>query len=174
MLGIGRRGQHGVVAVGVETEHHFGARWFFDPQPLCADRHATVGADLDGRAHAPHVRPPRAARGRAQRRALFQAGLVPGALRRLAQFAMDFVRVAVGAQRINMRIGHLDFPDLLAGEIGRQPALPVLVRAFDFAFGLGRGGVAQAEVVELERPAQLGEGVGIVREKEAVVIDVKL
>src|SRR5207249_6695236 len=53
-------------------------------------------------------------------------------------------------------------------------ALPELMFAFDFAFGLGRGGVAQADVVELERPAQLGEGVWLVREKDTVVIDVDL
>ena len=45
--------------------------------------------------------------------------------------------------------------------------------AFDLALGLGRGGVAQAEVVEPQRPAHLGERVGVVGEKEAVVVDVK-
>jgi hypothetical protein len=48
------------------------------------------------------------------------------------------------------------------------------VFAFDFTFGLGRGGVAQANVVELERPTQLRQGVGIVGEEEAVVINIEL
>jgi hypothetical protein len=42
LLGIGRRGQHRVMAVRVETEHHLGARWFFDSQPLRPDRRAAV------------------------------------------------------------------------------------------------------------------------------------
>ena len=67
-----------------------------------------------------------------------------------------------------------DFGDLFAGEVGGQPALPELMFAFDFAFGLGRGGIAETDVIELERPAQLGQGVGIVGEKDAVVIDVDL
>jgi hypothetical protein len=46
--------------------------------------------------------------------------------------------------------------------------------AFDFAFGLRRGGIEKADVIELERPAQLGEGVRIVSENDAVVIDIDL
>jgi len=48
------------------------------------------------------------------------------------------------------------------------------VGAFDFAFGLGGGGIEETDVVKLECPAQLGQGVRIVSEKEAVVIDVDL
>jgi hypothetical protein len=69
---------------------------------------------------------------------------------------MDFAGVAMRPQIVDARVGFLDLVNLLAGEVGGQPALPVLVFAFDFAFGLGRGGVAQADVIELERPAQLG------------------
>jgi hypothetical protein len=87
---------------------------------------------------------------------------------------MDFLGVGMPPQGINVRIGHLDSGNFFAGETGRQPALPELVFAFDFAFGVGRGGVAQADVVELERPAQWGERVWIVGEKEAVIINVAL
>ena len=87
---------------------------------------------------------------------------------------MDFAGVAMRPQFVDVPVGFLDLVDLFAGEVGRQPPLPELVFAFDFAFGLRRGGVAQAAVVELERPAQLGERVRIVGEKEAVTIDVKL
>ncbi len=80
---------------------------------------------------------------------------------------MDFVGVVVPSQGVDMEIGDLDLVDLFAGEVRGQPTLPVLMFAFDFAFGLRRGGVAQADVVELER-------LGIVREKEAVVIDLEL
>ena len=87
---------------------------------------------------------------------------------------MDCARVAVGAEGIDVRIGHRDFGDFFTGEAGRQPPLPELMFAFDFAFGLGWGGVAEADVAELEGPAQLGERVGIVGKEEAVVIDVEL
>jgi hypothetical protein len=87
---------------------------------------------------------------------------------------MNFVSVVVRPQGVDVRIGNMDFVDLFAGEVGRQPALPELVFAFDFAFGLRRGGVAQADVIELESPAQLREGVRVLSEEEAVVIDIEL
>ena len=87
---------------------------------------------------------------------------------------MDFVGIVVGAQRVDVGIGDGDLIDLFAGEVGRESALPVLVFTFDFAFGLGGGSVVQADVVELERPAQLGQCLGHIGEKEAVVIDVEL
>ena len=87
---------------------------------------------------------------------------------------MDFVRVAMRPQGGDVPVGFLEGRDLFAGEVRRQPALPELVFAFDFAFGLGRGGVAQADVVELEGPTQLGQRVGIVREKDTVIIDIEL
>ena len=82
---------------------------------------------------------------------------------------MHFLRVAMCSQRVELRIGDFDFGDLFPGKVGGQPPLPVWVGAFDFAFGLRRGGLPEADVIELERPAQLGQGVGLVREKEAVV-----
>ena len=36
------------------------------------------------------------------------------------------------------------------------------------------GGIAQAAIVELERPAQLRQGLGIVREENTVIIDIEL
>ena len=172
--GIRRGGQHGVMAAGMEAKHDFGAGRFFEAQALRADGDASVRADFDERAHAPDIIPPRTTRGRAQDRAFFFFGVVPGAERSLAQFAMDFMGVMVGAQGVDVLVGFIELRDFFTGKVGRQAALPELVLAFDFAFGLGRGRVAQADVVELERPTQLGQGVGIAREKEAVVIDVKL
>ena len=37
-----------------------------------------------------------------------------------------------------MRVGDFELGNLFAGEIGRESALPELVLAFDFAFGVGR------------------------------------
>jgi len=158
----------------MQAEDNRAAGRLFQAQALRPDRHTSVGADLDQGAHAPHIAPPRAAGDRSQHRTVFLFGLVPGPLWGLAQFAMDFAGVVVRPQGINVQIGQVDFIDLFAGEVGGQPALPELVFAFDFTLGLRGGGVAQADVVELQGPAQLSEGVGVLGEKEAVVIDIEL
>lgn len=163
-----------MMTVGMEAKDDFGAGRFFDAQALRADGDAAVHTDFDKRAHTPHIIPPRTARGRAQDGAFFFFGVIPGVERSLAQFAMDFMGVAVGAQGVDVLVGLVELGDFFTGKIRRQAALPVLVGAFDFALGLGRGRVAQADVVELERPTQLGQRVGIVREEDTVVIDVKL
>ena len=124
----------------METQHDFAAWRFFDSEALRADEHASITADFDDGADTPHIIPPRATRWGTQGGALFFAGLFPGALRGLAQFAMDFLGVALRPQGVDLGIGGGDFGDLFTGEVGGQPALPVLVGAFDFAFGLGRGG----------------------------------
>jgi hypothetical protein len=140
----------------VETQHDFGGGRFFDPQALRADRHTPIAAHFEEGAHAPHIIPPRAPRGWPQDGAFFFSGLVPRSLRGLAPFAMDFVGVAIDPRVMDVRIGDCDFGDLLAGEVGREAALPELMVAFAFAFGLGRGGVEEADVIELERPPPTG------------------
>ena len=45
--------------------------------------------------------------------------------------------------------------------------------ALDFAFGLRGAGVTEGDAVKVERRAELGEGVGILREEETVAIDVE-
>ena len=85
------------------------------------------------------VIPPRAAGRGPQDGAFFFFGLGPGPLRGLAQFAMDFLGIAMRPQSVDLRTGQRDFGDLFAGEVGGQTALPILMGAFNFAFGLGRG-----------------------------------
>jgi len=172
--GIGCGGQHGVMASGVEAKHYFGFGRFFDAQALRAERHASIAADLDDRSDAPHVIPPRTAGRGTHGGAFFFSGLIPGLLRRLAQFAMDFLGIAMRPEIGDMRIGGLDFGDFFTGEVGGKSPLPELMFAFDFAFGLGRGGIQETDVLELEGPAQLGQGGRIVGEKDTVVIDVDL
>ena len=161
------------MACGMEAEYDLGAGRSFHTQALRADGHAAIGADFDESAHAPHVIPPRATRGGPQDGAFFFAGLLPRPVRGLPQFAMDFLGVTVRSQVVDVPVGDGHLGDLFTGEVGGEAPLPVLVGAFDFAFGLGRGGLAEAEVIELERPTELGERGGIVGEKEAVVIHVK-
>ena len=47
------------------------------------------------------------------------------------------------------------------------------MQPFDFALGLGRGRVAQGDLIETEGGAELGEGVGLMGEEERVVIDIE-
>ena len=160
------------MAGGMEAEHDFGAGRSFQTQALGTDGDASVGADFDEGAEAPDIGPPGARWHWAHHRTVFLPGLVPGPLRGLAQFPMDFAGIVMGPQLVDVGIGDVDFLDFFAGEIGWEPALPVEVCAFNLALGLRSGGITQADVVKLERPAQLGEGVGIVGEKEAVIIDI--
>jgi len=158
----------------MEAEDYFGARGTFDAQALGTDGPAAVGADLEGRANTPNIRPPRAAGGGAQDGAFFLLGKFPGLLRGHAQFAMGFVGVAMKSQSVDVWVGGFDLGNLFAGEISREPALPELVLALDFALGLRRWSIKEADVVELEGPAELGQRVGILREKDGVIIDVDL
>ena len=82
--------------------------------------------------------------------------------------------VAVESQSLDVRVGDLDLGDVLAGETEWQSALPELVFMLDFAFGLGCWSIKDTNVVELERGTELGERIGIVREKDGVIIDVHL
>lgn len=51
--------------------------------------------------------------------------------------------------------------------------MPVVVAAFDFAFCLRSGSVAECDAVKLESSTELSESVWRVGEKERVIIDVK-
>lgn len=162
------------MAARMQAKDDGAAGRFFHAQALGANGHATVAADFDRGAHAPDVGPPGTTGSGSQDGAIFFLGLVPGAQRGLTQFTMDFLGVAMMAQRVEVPIGFLKIGDFFAGEIGRQAALPELMFAFDFALGLRRGGVAQADVIEFECAAQLRERFGIVREEDAMVIHVEL
>jgi hypothetical protein len=87
---------------GMETEDYLRARATFDAQALGADGNAAVGADFECRANTPYIRPPRAARGRAQDRPLFLFGKITGLFRSPAQFAMGFVGVAMESQSVDV------------------------------------------------------------------------
>ena len=90
-----------------------------------------------------------------------------------ASSLVDFVGVAVAAQGGQERVGGVRGGDGFGGEEGGQTALPALVLAFDFALGLGRARVAQRDAVEEQRGPELGQGIGTLRKKQAVAIDVE-
>ena len=61
---------------------------------------------------------------------------------------------------------------LLTGVVGRQAPLPEEVTPFDFAFGLWGWSVTEADTVEVQSSAQLGQGVGVMGEEQAMEIDI--
>ena len=168
------RGQNGVMAGGMEAQNYFCPPGMLDAEALWADGDTAIGTNFDGGANAPNIRPPRTSGGWAQDGSLLFLGAVPGLLWSHAQFAMDFVGVAMEPQSIDVRVGFLNLVDMFAGEKGREPALPELVLTLDFPLGLRRWSIKETNVVELERAAQLGQRVGIVREKHGMIIDVNL
>lgn len=96
-----------------------------------------------------------------------------GGLRCHAEFAMDFVVVGVGQEWVEELVGPGQFDDVVGGQEWDETFLPVVVAAFDFAFGLRGWGVEEFDAVEVEGRAELGEGVGIVGVEEGVVVHIK-
>ena len=158
----------------MEAQNDLGPRRMFDSEALGADGNTSVGTHFERCADAPNIGPPRAAWGWAQDGSFFFPGQVPSFLRGSIQFAMDFVDVVMEAQGVDVGVGGFEFGDLLAGEIGGQPALPELVFALDFAFGLRRWGIKETNVVKLESPTELGQRLRVLGEKNAVIIHVEL
>ena len=147
--------KYGDVAVGMETVDEAQAGSGVDAQAQRTCGHAAVGLHLDGRAVAENVRPPRAFGGWSQGRAIISLRFLPGGERSHPQLAMPLKLVAMGAEVGQQNIGALDGGDAIGGEQRGQTVLPVLMTALDFAFGPGRGSVAESDVVEVEGRAEL-------------------
>jgi hypothetical protein len=88
----------------MEAEDDFGAWRPFDAEAVGADGDPAVGPDLDRRAHAPNIRPPRAARGWAQHGALFLFGQFPSALRGHAQYGRVNSEEELEAKRLELSV----------------------------------------------------------------------
>ncbi len=96
----------------------------------------------------------------------------------LAQFAVDFRPVGVGDELVEESVGPDEFDDVFGGQQPDETLLPVVVAAFDFAFGLGRGGVEddvedEFDAVEVWGRAELDERVGIVGVEEGVKVHIE-
>ena len=156
----------------MQAEDGFGTWSRLDAQELGTDRHASIGADSDVGAQAPDKGPPGTVGHRAEHRAFFFEREVPGLLGFHFEFPMDFVLVAMEPQCLDMRVGLVEVGDVFAGEVGGQALLPEEVRAFDFAFGLRGGSIAEGNAIEVKGSAQLGEGVWDMGEEEAVEVHV--
>ena len=79
-----------------------------------------------------------------------------GLVRGLAEFAMDFMLVGVGQKLVEQLVGGGEFGDAVGGEERDEAFLPVVVAAFDFAFGLRGWGVEELNAVEVKGRAELG------------------
>lgn len=152
--------EDGVMASGVLAQNDFGAGCRSDTKALRTDGNSAIGADLDGSTNAPDKWPPRTTWRRTQEGAFFFLCQIPGLERFHLQFAMDFMRIAMLAQAMQMVISLLDLGDVLAGEVSWQSLLPELMTPFDLALGLGRGSVTEANAIKSKRPAHLRERIG--------------
>src|ERR1019366_4827201 len=154
------------------AEDQFSGGRSLDPEELGTDGHAAIRADFDGSAHAPDEGPPGAAWGRTQDAAFLLLSAGPGLLGLHLEFAVNFVLVAMEAQVLDMGIGLIDVSDLFTGEVSGQALLPEEVTAFDFALGLWSWGVTEADAIEVQGLAELGQGERVMGEEEAVKIDI--
>src|ERR1700677_2458437 len=81
LLFIWWRGQDGMMARGMEAQNDFGPSGMFDAEALGTDGNTALGANFDGGAKAPNIRPPSTSGGWAQDGSFFFLGAVPGFLR---------------------------------------------------------------------------------------------
>ena len=73
---------------------------------------------------------------------------------------MLFFGVVMAAQCFEQRVGLLEGRDFFSGKKCGKLVLPKMMGAFDFTFGLERGGITQGDFIELQGAAQLGERFG--------------
>jgi hypothetical protein len=161
------------VSIGAEAADDGGAGWSVNGMALGADGDFAVVADADAGLLAPDVGPPRAMGDWAEDGTFFGEGLLLSGLGCLAEFAVDFMLVGVGHELVDQVVGPDQFDDVVGGQKGHETFLPVVVAAFDFAFGLRGWGIEQVDAVEVKGLAELGEGVGVVGVEEGVVVHIE-
>jgi len=122
---------------------------------------------------APDKGPPRTGWSWAQNGTFLIEGLLFGRVRGDTQFTVDFVLVNVWEQLIQESVGTFELDNAICGQQGRQTFLPIVVAAFDFAFSLGSGGIAQSHAVEVQGASQLGEGFWAMSKEEGVVVHIE-
>lgn len=158
----------------MEAEDDGGTPWVFQTNALGPDGNPSIGTDFERGPKAPNIRPPGASRGWPQNGTLLLLGEVPGALSGEFEFAVGLVGIAMETQGVDMRVGFLNIRDAFTGEVRRKALLPELVFPLDFALGLRGWGIKEANVVEAQSRAQLGQGIRSLGEEHGVIIDVEL
>ena len=81
--------------------------------------------------------------------------------------------VGVEQELVEQAIGPVQFEDVLGCQEWGQTFLPVVVTAFDFAFGLRSGRVVQGDSVEVQSRSQLGQSLRRVGEEKGVIVDIE-
>ena len=107
--------------------------------PVVTDAHLGLLAPDEG--------PPRTMGIGAQDGSFFCEGLLLSGVGCLSQFTMDFVLIGVGDELVEQMVCPGEFDDLVGDQEGDEAFLPVVMAAFDFAFGLRGGGEAQCHAL---------------------------
>lgn len=161
------------IAIWAQAADNFGARGSIDCLALRTDGDFAVITHADLGLLAPNKGPPGTGRNGAQNGMFLGEGLLFGRVRGDPQFPVNFMLVDVWQQLIEEVVGTFEFEEAICGQQGREAFLPVIMAAFDFAFGLGCWGIAKGHAVEVQRRTELGEGFWGVGEEEGVVVHVE-
>jgi hypothetical protein len=172
-FGLGSMAEVVNVSIWAEAADAGGAGWGVNGLALRADGDFAVVTDADAGLLAPDVGPPGAVGCWTEDGTFFGEGLLLGLERCLPDFAVDFMLVGVGHELVEEVVVPDQFHDVVGGQEGDKAFLPVVMTAFDFAFGLGRWGVAELDALKVERCPKLGESVGVVGVEEGVVVHIK-
>ena len=124
------------VAVWTKTADEGGTRGGIKGLALVAHEDFAVVANADTSLLTPDVGPPGAGEGGTDDGAFFSEGLLVGGVGCLAEFAVDFMLIGVWDELVEQLVGPDQFGDAVGGQEGDESFLPIVVAAFDFAFGL--------------------------------------
>jgi hypothetical protein len=127
------------VSVWAQAADDFGAGRGVNGLAPGTDRDHAVIADADAGLLAPDIGPPRAGWSGAEDGTVLSQGLGECSLWGGAQFAMDLVLIGMEPELVQEAVGSFQVQDVISGQERGQAFLPVVVAAFDFAFGLGCG-----------------------------------
>ena len=170
---IGEMAEEIDVAIWTQAADDLGAWRGIDGQTLGVYRDFAIVTDADVVLLAPDKAPPRTRRDRSQDGVLIGEGLLPGGVWGGAQFAVDFVLIDMRQELIQELVGPVEFHDAVGGEQGWKTFLPIIMTAFDFAFGLWGWGITERDAIEVQGGAELGEGFGRVGEEKGVIIHIE-
>jgi hypothetical protein len=138
------------VSVRAEAAEDGGTGWGVKANALVSDGNPAVVTDAYGGLLTPDKGPPRAVGKRSNDGAFFLERLLPGGLWRRAEFAMDFMLVGMRAELFEQRVGAGAGVEVVGEEERGQAVLPVIMAAFDFAFGLRGGSEFEGHAVEVK------------------------
>ena len=103
------------ISIWAEAADDGGAGWGVNGLALRADGDLAVVADADAGLLAPDVGPPRTVGIGPEDGTFFGEGLLVGGVGCLAEFAVDFVLVAVGHELVEQVVGPDQFYDVVGG-----------------------------------------------------------